>query len=85
MAYMPEVRNGLAEQAGEEVGSIKGGTATGLVASYNATRKEGPTPKGKNTHHHHLAFNTRLLRPGRAGGPKKKKASSARSALLSGR
>ena len=33
MAYMPEVRNGLAEQAGEEVGSLKGGTATGLVTS----------------------------------------------------
>ena len=33
MAYMPEVRNGLAEQAGEEAGSSKGGAATGLVAS----------------------------------------------------
>ena len=33
MAYMPKVRNGLAEQAGEEVGSLKGGTATGLVTS----------------------------------------------------
>ena len=33
MAYMPEVRNGLAEQAGEEAGSLKGGAATGLVTS----------------------------------------------------
>ena len=30
---MPEVRNGLAEQAGEEAGSLKGGAATGLVTS----------------------------------------------------
>ena len=33
MAYMPEVRNGLAEQAGEEAGSLKGGAAIGLVTS----------------------------------------------------